>query len=408
MSNCHGMEITLDYGRSQATFESAGREVGPLVLAPATDRPGEAVRAALETPVGYPALRRALTPDDHVVVVVDDSLPLLDQLLTPVLEHLVSAGLNPESVTLLSPPGGSSTPAQAWIDTLPDAFEEMHAEVHDPTDRKKLSYLATTKKGRRIYLNRTVVDADQVVVLSGRRFDPVLSYAGAESALFPALSDEATRQELGKLTHLGTPDGHRSPLGDEATEAAWLLGAPFFVQVIEGPGDSIGSVVAGSVEASVEGKHAQDRAWRRNVPHSVDLVIAAVSGDPGRQTFADLAAALASAAHVIKPAGRIVLLTEATPELGRGGELLRHAESAAAAVKELRKHPEPDLAAALQWAHAASHARINLLSGLPAETAEELFTTPLDNIGQVARLLETSGSCLFLADAHKALAVLAE
>ena len=46
-------------------------------------------------------------------------------------------------------------------------------QVHDPADRKKLSYLATTRQGRRIYLNRSAVDADQLIVLSrdavGRR-----------------------------------------------------------------------------------------------------------------------------------------------------------------------------------------------------------------------------------------------
>jgi hypothetical protein len=49
---------------------------------------------------------------------------------------------------------------------------------------------------------------------------------------------------------------------------------------------------------------------------------------------------------------------------------------------------------------------VALLSGLDDEAAEELFATPLQNAGQVQRLLDAAGSCLFLADAHKALAVL--
>src|SRR5262245_459980 len=41
------------------------------------DTPAALVRDALEHPVGFEPLRRALTPDDHVAVVVDDKLPYL-------------------------------------------------------------------------------------------------------------------------------------------------------------------------------------------------------------------------------------------------------------------------------------------------------------------------------------------
>jgi hypothetical protein len=45
------------------------------------------------------------------------------------------------------------------------------------------------------------------------------------------------------------------------------------------------------------------------------------------------------------------------------------------------------------------------MSALPTEVAEELFTTPLENPRQVQRLLESNGTCVFLPDAHKTLAV---
>ena len=65
----------------------------------------------------------------------------------------------------------------------------MHVEVHDPSDRKRLAYLATTKQGHRIYLNRTAVDADQLVVLTRRDYDVVVSDANGKGgpAFFYAL-----------------------------------------------------------------------------------------------------------------------------------------------------------------------------------------------------------------------------
>src|SRR5437588_504012 len=100
----------------------------------------------------------------------------------------------PEAITLLCPP---TSEACAGSEALTAELRQVRVEVHDPSDRKHLSYLATTRRGRRIYLNRTAVDADQLVVLARRSYDPLLGYAGSEGSLFPALSDEATLKEMG-------------------------------------------------------------------------------------------------------------------------------------------------------------------------------------------------------------------
>ena len=71
-------------------------------------------------------------------------------------------------MTIVSPPNSPQT----WIDELPDEFADVTAETHDPADAKKLAYLATTKGGRRLYLNRSLVEADFWIFLTGRRFDP--------------------------------------------------------------------------------------------------------------------------------------------------------------------------------------------------------------------------------------------
>lgn len=398
------MRFSLDYGLDQATFDLSKARIIPNQrpeLPRLTDIRAS-VHAALEKPVAFPALRLALTPDDHVAIVVDDALPNFLDLLVPTLEHVLAAGVAPSAVTLLSPPGTSS---QAWLEELPEACQEVHVEVHDPTDRRKLAYLATTKKGRRLYLNRTAVDADQVVVLSGRRYDPLLGHGGAEGSLYPALCDEETRQELSRQIQFEAPEDEPWPLRAEAIETAWLLGVPFLIQVIEGQGDHIAVIVAGSAEASLEGRRLQDKYWRCVIPQAVDLVVASICGDPSRHSFADLAAAVACASRVVKPDGRIILLTQAKPTLGPETDLLVQAESPEKLAEDLRQNPDLPLVPAIQWAQAASHARITLLSGIPAATAEELFTTPLENLGQVQRLIDSAKSCLFLPDAHKSLAV---
>jgi nickel-dependent lactate racemase len=400
------MLVGIDYGREHLDVDvPESRLVGVTrhSSAPGLADPAQAVREALETPLGFPALRRALTPDDHVVIVLDEQLPRLVELLTPVLEHVLQAQVAPEAITVVCPP---SLASHDWVDALRDASQEVRVETHDPTDRTKLSYLATTRRGRRLYLNRTAVDADQIVVLARRGFDPLLGYSGSEGALYPALSDEATRKEMCGMLSLEVPGAKPWPVRREATEVAWLLGAPFMVHVIPGAGDEVANVVSGLGDTDAEGLRLLNARWRVTVDGPADTVIASVSGHAGRHTFADLAAALACAARVVRPDGRLVLLSQAGPTLGAGAELLRQADDPGEALNQLRRQMPADMAAAFQWASAAQVARIYFLSDLPSETAEELFTVPLDQASQVQRLLRGEGSCLFLPDADKTLAVI--
>ena len=359
------------------------------------------MRTALEVPADYPPLRRAFTPDDQVTIVVDERLPHLVELLVPLLEHITQAGVAPSAVTLLCP---RSESRQEWLEDLPDSFQDVRCQVHAPGDRKQLRYLATTKGGRRLYLSSAAVDADQVVVLSGRGYDPRLGYCGAEGSLFPALSDEATLAETNHRLSMAAPDQSTWPLRGEASEAAWLLGAPFFVQVIPGEGDDIAAVVAGPSGSSAKGEQELDSRWRRIIANTARTVVATVSGDPARLGFAEMATAAASAARVVQSGGRIILLMRGATDLGPAGELIRQAESAEQALALLNKHKPLEMAAAFLWASAAQSARIYLLSDFSSEIVEEMFAVPLDDVRQIQRLLEEPGSILILNDAHKTMA----
>jgi nickel-dependent lactate racemase len=399
------MRIRLEYGLKHLDLELPESSLVAVhreaVAAPLRD-PVEAMRTALESPLGFPPLRRALTPDDHVTIVLDEGLPHLVELLVPLLEHIGQAQVPPSAITLLCPPSLSK---QEWLEELPEQFQEVHCQVHAPADRKQISYLATMKNGRRLYLNRTVVDADQVIVLSRRGYDPLLGYSGAEGSLFPALSDEATLDAMNEHLSLTAPGEAPWAARKEATEATWLLGAPFFVQIIPGSGDEIAHVLAGPAESSAQGQRLLDSRWRQTTATLADTVVASVTGDPAHQSFADLAAAAANASRVVQPDGRIVLLSSITPTHDPAVELLREEDSPDQALARLPKQKPDAMAAAFQWAHAARRARIYLLSGLPAETVEELFAVPLENVGQVARMLQGNGAVLVLDDAHKSMAV---
>lgn len=399
------MEVAIRYGLETTQFEVVNDQL--IAAIPTLPNPikdfQKAISNAMENPFQYPPLRQALTPDDKVVVVVDESLPHVGQLLVPILEHITSAAVRPEAITLVFP----TASAQEWIEDLPDELQEVRMEVHDPRDRKRLTYLATTRGGRRIYLNRSVGEADQVVVLGRRRFDGWHGLAGAGGDIYPVLSDEATREELSKTWNDQIPGVNLWPLQQETEEVLWLLGMPYFIQIIDGPCDTIAEVIAGTSQARSEGDKKLLSHWRREVDQPAALVIASISGDPEKQTFADFAAAVTNAMRVVQPDGRIVLLTEARPILDSHLNPIRQADNPEEALKHLQKLPiRPEMIPALLWSRAIEHARISVLSRLEGETIEDLFAAPLPDADLAQRWIEHSDSILVLEDAHKTLAVL--
>src|SRR5580658_2385249 len=96
------------------------------VVQPITHSAAELTRNALEHPFGFEALRRAVTPDDRVTIVLDPALPDVAVMLGEVISHLGSAGIAPAGVTILTPPGSP----QGWVDDLADEFADVHTEIH--------------------------------------------------------------------------------------------------------------------------------------------------------------------------------------------------------------------------------------------------------------------------------------
>jgi nickel-dependent lactate racemase len=399
--------IDLNVGLSQWSLRVADdqlvRAKSTHPFEPAIGDVGAAVRAALDHPLRFEhPLSRALTPDDHVALVIDDKLPRLGELVGGVLQYLAVAGIGPEAVTIITAPGPQATD---WIDELPDEFADVHTEVHHPDDRKLLSYLGATKRGRRIYLNRTLLDADQIIVLTGRNYDAQLGYAGCEGAIYPALADAEVRQAVAGALSMEAPGAEPETVRAEALEVAWLLSSTIFIQVVEADGDAIATIGAGLIAGSADGIRLQDERWRMTVEQPVDLVIASIGGDPRRHDFATLARAVTAASRAAEDGGCIVVLSESEAVASEAMEVLRHADDPYAALQTLNRVKPAELAAAFQWASVAERARIYLVSGMKPEIVEEMFATPICSVEEVQRLIDSADRCLILPEAHKSLVV---
>jgi nickel-dependent lactate racemase len=332
---------------------------------------GDLAAHALESPFHFEPLRKALTPDDHLSIVLDDSLPNVAEILVAVLTQIRAAGVDMAAVTVIVADPKSS---QTFVVQLPDDFEDITVETHDAKDEKRLAYVATTKAGRRVYLNRTLVESDFMVVISGTR---PRTKTGLD-LIFPALSNEETLSS--------------TIVEGESEEVAWLLGTPFFVNVIEGMGDTVARVVAGLTESLSEAKQQHQECWMQTLPRKVDLAVCPLAGN--RIQFADWAHAARTAAKAVVPGGRVVVLAAGGGTEGTLSSLSEY-DTASAATKKL------PVGLAREWAAVAAKYKLTLACNLDDDVVEGIFATPIHSATELQKLLNAAGSVAIFPDAHK-------
>jgi hypothetical protein len=367
--------------------------------APAGIPPAElhrVVTEALESPRDFPPLRSAVVPGDHVVIALGSELPGASTLVAAIASTLTSAGVEPDAITVVAVPGASDGES---IEVPPRAT----LEHHDTEDRARLAYLASTKAGRRIYLNRVLTDADFVIPVGRLAHDELYGGSGPWRVLFPGLSDTATLQYY-RSRH-AEPPHNRSNLAaasSESIEVSWLLGCQLQIGVVPGRAGAVEEVVAGSAAAVLDqGAQAIDRRFSLRAESRAELLIAGVSSSGGRAGWNQLARAIASATRLTQHGGKIVALSRARgATIGPAMKRLIEVDDPRRGASALKGHEtDPDYPAALALARALAWADVYLLSELDRDTIEALSIIPLDRPEEAKRLASMAGSCLVVSDA---------
>jgi len=358
-----------------------------------------AIEAALENPHDFPALRRMVVPGDRVAIAFDPAVPRAGPVLDALLQVFQEAGVGPENVTVLA----TSTAAEV-ADVCGRSGSRY--QVHDPGNGSELAYLATTRSGRRIYLNRLLTDADVVVPVGRIAHRVDRGHRGPWSVLFPDLSDRDTIRADGDpgFDPAGTAALARARARlEQSLEVSWLLGTQFHIGILSGS-DGLLEVIAGR-DTSVrdQGIASLERHWTFHAPARAELVVAGVGQPETSATLEDLARALATATRLVQHGGKIVLLSRASGPVGPSLRRLIDVDDPRRAVEALRGHePDEDHALARRLAGALAWADLFLLSALEPQLVESLSIVPLDRPEQARRLVENSGSASFVSHAELA------
>ena len=162
-------------------------------------------------------------------------------------------------------------------------------------------------------------------------------------------------------------------------------------------------MLAGEVRRVFElGQEQCQAAWNFIAPRRASLVVAAVSGGPGQQTWDNVARALAAASRIAADGGAVVLCTELASEPGPAICSLAQAEDLADAERQIRRSSPPDALAAVALARVLDQAKVYLLSRLDESLVADLGLAPVSSGAEVARLARRHSSCIVLANAQHA------
>jgi len=350
-----------------------------------------ALRAALEAPQGYPPLRQNVVPGDRVAIALDPDLAGPRAILDVVTDVLEAAGVEPDAITIVEAVRHNDPPVSG---ERGEVFE-----VHDPSDRDRLAYLATTAKGSRVYLNRTLTDADVVIPVGLLRRDPLVGSHGPWSVLFPGLSDAETR-----ASHRLSRDAGATA-DDEAFEVGWLLGSQFQVGVVPGSDGPAGFVAGVAEDVRDAGLAAVERAWSFRPEARAEAVVVGVGDADSPGDLHDLVAALMVATKLVRRGGRIVALSRVGGELGPALGRLASAGDEERTRKVLRGHEaDADYALARGLLDVLDWADVYLLSRLDPDAVENLGLIPLDRPEEGARLASRASSCHLVSRADRVFA----
>lgn len=361
-----------------------------------------AVGAALADPLGFPPLARGTTPGDRVVLALQRDVPDAAQIVAATLDYLVQAGVETDGISVLTVKGDPQ--AAGLNDQWPDAWAGHVALVeHDPTDQRRMAYLARADSGESVFLNRLLTEADVVVPIGAIRRRTAAGYFGVYGAIYPTFTNQAAVLRFRGGDALRPRGRHTTHLVHEVAQVAWLLGVAFTVQAVPAGGSGVLAILAGDPTAvEARGRDVYDAAWHCSVPERAGLVVAAIEGGATEQTWHNVGRAVAAAAGLVEEGGAIALCSSLTAEPGPGVQLLYDVADPEDAFQRIRRGKPDDVLPATQLVRTLRQSKVYLLSGLDPVLVEQLNMVPLGSADELARLVRRQRSCIVLWNAPHA------
>ncbi len=395
------MKVNLAYGREGLVVEvpDSAQVIEPNNL-PGLEDEHEAVRQALQNPIGSEPLHRRVKSTDKVAIVISDiTRPTPNHKLVPwLLEELKHVPL--EQVVIINGTGTHRDQTrEEFIEMLgPWVVENVRIINNNCHDKSTQVMLGRSRFGVEVYLNTEYVEADFRIVTGFIEPHFFAGFSGGPKGIMPGVAGLETILTFHNARMIGDPlatwgNMVDNPVQDMAREVTAMAPPHFMLNVTLNDQKQITSVFAGDMaEAHATGcefvkEHAMVRCDER-----FDVVITSNSGYPLDQNLYQAVKGMSAAHKIVKQGGAIISAAECSdgvPDHGNYAKILK-----------MRKNPQellemindPHFQVFDQWqvqkqAVVQVFADVYVYSSLPDEAVEAAMFTPIHNIEETLREL---------------------
>ena len=380
------MQLEFGYGTGTQTVSLPDKNVVDVLLANSMTHEhlgADAVRCALEHPIGAPRLRELAKPGQKIAIVASDisrPVPSWD-ILPAILDELSAAGCRDEDITVVFALGSHRHHTDEERRRLAgaDVYSRVRCVDSDPDD---CVHLGSTKCGTPVDVTRVVAEADFRICTGNIEFHYFAGYSGGAKAIMPGVSTPAAIQINHKMmTKPGASAGNLvgNPIRADIEEAASICGVDYIVNVVLDEHKRIVYSVAGDVtQAHRVGCKYLDRMYRKPIPARADIVLVSQGGAPKDANLYQTQKALDNAKHAVKDGGTIILIGACSEGLGSAKfeQWLKQAPDAHSMIDRVHQHFELGGHKAAAIAMVLEYAQIDLVSEMPDDFVRSIFLNP--------------------------------
>lgn len=366
------------FGLSVDSSQIGSRFQGPVSLA--DDMLVESIRRIVSGPLSIApvTVQDLLIGDDQVAIPVSGSPALVLLALKPLIEQLVSVGIPHSCIRVVCMPED----LPEYRSALPS---DIQVDPHDSTLTDQKAYLASTRAGTRIYLNRNLLDSDIVIPLIVAEPVGQGPRMGYLSGFWPMFSDDETRSSL-KNRFSDNPKNVRK----EVSEVLWLSGLHLaIVAVPAARGLASVQAIAPAKVQKMTHKLVRD-GWNINLSGDhTNVLLTFESDSPEHLDHIALNKYLDLALRFSKTADKVALVFQfPSSELDQLNRL------------------HPSKLQKLPWIKTLSRigelTKLFCLSNLPDEIVDHCDIFALEAPSELARLVERNNNWLIVENANRA------
>ncbi len=288
--------------------------------------PERAVVESLAHPIDAEPLRRIATGRKNAVIVISDvTRPVPNTLLLPpILDALHTAGLPPESVTILIATGIHRPNVDGELTYLvgEEIASTYRIENHYAKRDDAMVRVGTIMNETPVYVNRRYVESDLKILTGFIEPHMWAGYSGGRKAILPGISSVRTVEFMHGPEMIDDPNVVYGKLaGNPFHEAALMImesvGADFIVNVTLDTSKRVTGVYSGHpVTAHLHGCSALEPFSTTYLDKPLDFVVTTTAGFPLDVNLYQTAKGIAGVAPVVKEGGAILVASHCTEGLG--------------------------------------------------------------------------------------------